>query len=348
MNDRHAPTGGRPARVAVVTTGGTISSRGHHPGDLTDYMTSGQHAPADELVAAATPGVGDVEVVAVDLGATGGPGIDPRAWLRLHAHLRELAPTVDGLVVTHGTNTLEETALFLRLTWPHDTPVVLTGAMRPAGAHATDGPGNLAAAVRVAASPASRGRGVQVVIGTRIFDARHVTKTSGEATDAFAAGDQGPVGFAELHGPVRYLAAPFAVPTTAIDHLDVAAGELLPRVDVVVSHVGADGAAVDAHLAAGSRALVLAGTGSGHPGHAERDALDRAADHGVLRCRATRTGGGVVAPHPLYPGWLAAGRLTPWAARTALSVLLTRTDDVDELQDLLDRIQWLPATPDVR
>lgn len=324
-------------RIAVVTTGGTIEAVGAGPHDLTGYMHSGRTLPPGALLSA-LDGNDVAELEHVPFRSLPSPSVTPGDWLELWRLLSKTAVRdVDGIVVTHGTNTLEETAFFLDLAWDLPVPLVLTGALRPPSALGADGPANLAAAVRVAAAPASRGRGVLVVLGTLVLAAAEATKVATDRGDAFAARDGGPLGFVDADGVVRYRAArPRAV--VAPPELLDASG--LPRVDVTVSYAGADGTVVDALAAAGAEGIVSAGTGAGHATAAEQEALARAEAGGVVVCRASRVPGGGVVTDPARPTWVAAGRLAPWQARTLLSVGLTRTREPGALQELFDRVQW--------
>ena len=214
------------------------------------------------------------------------------------------------MVITHGTNTLEETAWLLHLVVPGDAPVVVTGAMRPASGLSGDGPLNLVNAVRVAALPAARGLGALVLLDDTIHGARDATKSDTMRVSAFRDGASGPLGWVDGDGRV------------VLNHVPRRGAELrgrfagvdlraLPRVDVVVSYLGADGVAIDAFVAAGARGIVSAGTGAGYPTPGEVEALERASAAGVTVVQATRVGAGRVPPVPalVARGWVAAGDL---------------------------------------
>jgi L-asparaginase len=324
------------ARLLVVVTGGTIRAIGRDVDDLSAYMTTGRQVDAATLLGSAGLATDGDFLRLLDLPTMGGPSTSSADWLALRSRLREAAPDVDAVVVTHGTNTLEEIALFLRLTWDQPIPVVLTGAMRPTSARTVDGPSNLHTAVQVATAPSSRDRGVLVAFGTEVFDARSVRKVTGDALQAVGGGHVGPVGAVAVDGGVRYWHPPFPVPTVPL------AGELaeLPRVDVVHSAIDGDSTHVDASVVAGAAAIVVDGTGAGHVTTRERAALNEAVAAGVIVCRVSRTGAGAVLPHPLYDGWLAGGYLDAVAARTALRVALAHTSDPTTVQGMLDRLQW--------
>lgn len=324
-------------RIAVVTTGGTIDSIGTDRLDLAWYYENGQRLGPGELLAR-IPEAGTIARV------------EDRPFRRLPSHALqsadwlELARTVqklfdddlaDGVVVTHGTNTLEETAYFLHLTIRSDRPVVLVGSMRPASGMSADGDLNLLNAIRVAGHPSSRGRGALVVMNDTILSARDVTKTNTARVETFQARDLGPLGFADTDGQIVFYHRPERRHTLDsvfdLDRLDS-----LPRVDVVLSYVGSDGVPIDACVAAGARGLVSAGTGAGRPSPSEDAALDRAMAAGVIVCQSSRTGSGrVVRPPSLRArGIIVSDNLTPWKARVLLALALTRTADREQIQEL--------------
>src|SRR5205085_11187690 len=172
-----------------------------------------------------------------------------------------------------------------------DKPVVIVGSMRPSSALSADGYLNVLNAVRVAADPASAGMGVLVVLNDTIHSARDVTKTATYRVHTFQGRDLGPLGYADADGRVLFYHLPARKHTTQTE-FDVRSLEDLPRVDVVVSYVGADGAMIDAVVAAGAQGIVSAGTGAGRPTPLEDEALARAHAHGVVVVQGTRVGSG--------------------------------------------------------
>ena len=243
----------------------------------------------------------------------------------------------DGVVVTHGTNTIEESALFLHLTLKTDRPVVLVGAMRPSTGLSTDGDLNLLNAIAVSASPSSTGKGVLVVLNDTIHSGRDVTKTSTYRVQSFQSRDLGPLGYADTdrrivwyHQPVR--------PHTLATEFDIRVIGLLPRVDVVVSYIGADGHMIDAAVMAGAQGIISAGTGAGRPTPAEDEALAKAHDMGVVICIGSRVGSGRVMRSPGFArrGFVACDNLVPWKARVLLALALTITHEPDEIQRMFD------------
>ncbi|HEV7663454.1 MAG TPA: asparaginase [Chloroflexota bacterium] len=329
----------RLPRVATILTGGTIDSVGTDRLDLAWYVEANQRLAPGELLSRVPELRQLADIQDVPFRRLPSHALLDSDWLELARTLQGLfdRDEADGAVVTHGTNTLEETAYFLHLVLKTDRPIVVVGSMRPASGLSADGDLNLVNAVRAAADPASVGRGVLVVLNDTIHSARDVTKTATFRLETFQARDLGPLGYADADGRVIYYHRPERQHTLSTD-IDVRGLDRLPRVDVTVSSVGADATAIDAFVAAGARGLVSAGTGAGRPTPAEDVALDRAAANGVVVCQSTRTGSGRVVRSPQLTarGFVAADNLTPWKARVLLSLALTRTSEPDEIQRYFD------------
>jgi L-asparaginase len=243
----------------------------------------------------------------------------------------------DGVVITHGTNTLEETAYFLTLTLKTDKPCVVVGSMRPSSGLSADGYLNLVNAVRVAASPEARGKGCLVLLNDTIWAGRDVTKTATYRVQAFQGRDLGPLGFADADSKVVFYHASTRKHTTETE-FDVRGLDDLPRVDVVTGYIGADGVVIDALVDAGTKGIVAASTGAGRPTPLEEQALDRAHEKGVTILQCTRVGSGRVvwAPNLRRKGWVASDNLVPWKAKVLLALGLTKTNDPAELQRMFD------------
>jgi L-asparaginase len=328
-------------RIALILTGGTIDSAGSSRTDLAWYYETGERLSPEELLAS-VPEIG--EVAAVELVGTrrlSSHALADRDWLDLVAQVRDLLgrDSIDGVVVSHGTNTLEETAYLLHLTAVSPKPVVVVGAMRPPSALGSDAGLNLLRSVQVAASPDARGHGVLVVVNDTIFSARDVTKTATYRVDAFRAGDLGPLGYADADNQVVFYHRHLRVdPNGSRFRLQGATG--LPRVDVVTSYVGADGALVEAAVAAGAVGIVSAGTGAGRPTPGEQVALEAAAERGVVICQATRVGSGRVALSlaTRRAQWVSADNLQPWKAKVLLALALTVTADAEAIQQMFDTL----------
>ena len=304
------------ARVHLLATGGTIASR------RTDGGLSAT-TPAAELLAAAGPLPG-IEVTVSDVTTVPSFALtsaDVRGLLR--EVRRCLAGNVDGVVVTHGTDTMEESAFLADLVHDDPRPVVLTGAQRPFDAPAPDGPANLADALRVAADPAARDLGVLLAFDGLVFAARGVRKLDTLRSAAFGAPGRGPV-LRVAGGAVVLLARAPRLPALPLD-LDAE----LPRVDVVACHQGADDALLQAAVAAGAAGVVLEALGAGNvpPPVAATAAELVAGGLPVLVC--SRVPAGPVAP--LYAGGgaslardgaLLGGDLSPWQGRLLLAAAL--------------------------
>ena len=327
-------------RVALIGTGGTISSIGRDSLDLWEYMDSSRKAEPDELLVrfpeVATAG----EIVPVRFRAVGSTAIGPDEWLALDAAVHDAVARetpLDGLVITHGTATLEETAYFLNLTLKVDATVVVVGAQRPATGLSSDAALNLVNAVRVAAAPEARGLGVLVLLNDEVQAARDVTKSSTLRLETFRSPDLGMLGYADPDGRVAIYRRPTRrhAPDT---EFDVRGRPELPRVDIAASYAGADGAAIHAFVAAGARAIVSAALPPGVTTPAETDALLEARRRGVLIVLSSRAGSGRVLPRTLLRerGFVVADNLNPQKARVLAMLALTRTDDPVEVQRLFD------------
>jgi L-asparaginase len=327
-------------RVGLILTGGTIDSVGKDRLDLAWYIEAGKRLNSGELLAQ-LPELNNIAAVQeIPFRRLPSHAMVDKDWLDLvrKIHLMFDEDQADGIVITHGTNTLEETAYFLNLTLKTDKPVVVVGSMRPSSAISADGYLNVVNAVRVAADPASRGRGCLVVMNDTIFNGRDVTKNSTYRVEAFRSRDLGPLGFADADGKVIYYHQPTRKHTTATE-FDVRGLQSLPRVDIVLSYVGADGAMIEAAVNAGAKAIVSAATGAGRPTPAEDAAFDKAfKEKAALMCLCSRVASGRVVRSPGLKkrGFVAGDNLQPWKARLLLSLALTKTDNADEIQRMFD------------
>lgn len=322
-------------RVALVLAGGTIGTIGSSPLDFSSYHETGRRQSASDLVEELPELSKVAEIEPIDFRRVSSTALTIADWLDLLRLVDSLGSRVDGVVVAHGTNTLEETAYFLDLSLADQSPVVFVGAMRPWSGLSSDAPLNLLRAVQVAASPAAVGHGVLVSMDERIFLARDISKASTQGLAAFGAPNAGPIGFIDAEGSV-VIDRRRTLPRV---EFDVSSASDLPRVDIVVSHIGADGLLIDAAVAGGAKGIVSAGTGSGRPTPLEEEALRRAVDAGVVVCRSSRVGSGSVVPTPasVAAGFVAARDQVPWKARLLLSLALTTTDDPEEIQGVFDR-----------
>ena len=339
MNPPPASASSLP-RIRVLATGGTIA------GVQTDGRRGGYHAAvlSVESIVASVPQLADAARIEVErVAAIGSQDMDESIWLRLAARAQAALdePDLAGIVITHGTDTMEETGYFLNLVLATDKPVVLVGAMRPATAISADGPMNFFNAIAVAAHPGVRGYGVLIVANDEIHFAREIAKTNTTQVGTFRSGHRGLAGLVtsgrlHLYGPpVRRHTArgEFAVALLA-----AAGAPPLPRVDIVYAHAGMGRELIDAAVRAGARGLVLAGVGAGNLNAIALAAAAEAARAGVAVVRSSRTGGGVVERNIEIDddalGFIAAEELNPQKARVLLQLGLTRTRDPQALQEM--------------
>ena len=320
------------ADVKILATGGTIAGVANSATATTGYKSG---ALGIDALINAVPQVSDyTNVTGEQICSIDSKDITDEIWLKLAARINELlAGDVDGIVVTHGTDTLEETAYFLNLTVHGDKPVVLTGAMRPATAISSDGAINLLNAVRIAANPASIGKGVLVALNDEINSAREVTKTNTLTVDTFKGRELGLLGFVNAGMPEFYRTSTRR--HTINSEFDITGRKNLPRVKIIYGHAGDDGLFVDAAIAAGVAGIICAGTGNGSI-HAETEkALARATAAGIVVVRSSRCGSGSVIPaEKSYrdKNFLDGDNLSPQKARILLQLALTKTNDLSEIQ----------------
>jgi L-asparaginase len=321
-------------KIAFIGTGGTIASLGRGPLDLQDYGAAGNVMHAEQIIDK-WPVVRQVaEVIPVKYRNIPSTAIDFADWKALVSLCHQLPkdnPGLDGIVIGHGTATLEETAYFLNLTLKTDVPVVLVGAQRPSSALSTDAGMNLVNAMRVAGCPEARGLGVLVVLNDEIHAAREVSKTATLRLQTFRTPDFGVLGHADGDAVVFYRQP---VRRRAPDtEFDIAALDAIPRVDIAYSYAGADGTAVRAFVAAGARGIVSAGFAPGFSAPGEAAAFKEAAGQGVVVVQSTRAGSGRTfqSTRLKASGMLIADNLNPQKARILLSLALTRTSDPDEI-----------------
>jgi L-asparaginase len=327
------PAAAKPG-ITILATGGTIAGAA---ASETEAGYSAGQLGIDTLLAA-VPQLEDLaELRGEQVASVGSQDMSDAIWLKLAARVNALLASddVDGVVITHGTDTLEETAYFLNLVVKSEKTVVLTAAMRPATALAADGPLNLYNAVAVAADPRARGRGVMVATNDNIHDARTFTKTHTTDVQTFRAGEYGLLG-ATLYGSTRWYRLPWRAHTVdtpfSVDGVDS-----LPRVDVVYMTAGASADLVDAAVAAGAKGLVIAGVGNGNMPGPVLAAVERAVAKGVPVVRSTRVMGGNVARNIEVDddalGTIAAGELNPARARVLLKLALRETQDAARIQE---------------
>jgi L-asparaginase len=327
-------------RVALIGTGGTIASLGAGPFDITDYIRHGRMLDAAGLLDF-WPQVAEVaDVVPVKFSAVPSTAIGPAEWLVLHAACEAAAaadPALAGIVVAHGTASLEETAYFLALTWKREMPIVVVGSQRPSSSLSSDAGMNLANACRVAGDPRARGLGALVLLNDEIHAARDVTKTSTSRLQTFRSADFGCLGHAD-GDVIAWYRRPLRG-TGAATPFDVAGCTALPRVDIAACYAGADGAAIEAFVAAGAAGIVTAGFAPGFVTPAMGVAMEAAVAKGVAVVCSTRAGSGRVFPSERMAraGFLPADNLTPQKARVLLMLALTVTRERAAIAEMFAR-----------
>jgi L-asparaginase len=321
--------------VKILATGGTIAGTAA-ASTVTVGYTSAVLA-VDRLIT----GVPELKTIAnvsgEQIAQVGSENMTSEIWLKLAKRVNQLlaSPDVDGIVVTHGTDTLEETSYFLNLVTKSDKPVVICGAMRPATAMSADGPMNIYNSVLLAGSPASRGRGVLVAMNDVINGARDVTKTNTSTMDTFRAPELGFLGYIQDGKPHFYKASTRKHTTGSA--FDVMSLDVLPRVDIVYGYANNSRAMIDAAVAAGAKGIVHAGVGNGSVFKELQPAMKDARQKGVVVVRSSRVGNGIVARNGEVNddevGTIVADNLNPQKARVLLMLALTKTNDPKTIEE---------------
>lgn len=323
------------AKVAVIGTGGTITSLSAiGPLDLVEYTASGTMLEADELVEF-FPQVREIaDIIPVRFRAVPSPSIAFPDWKAIVLAAERVVaehPDLAGIVVLHGTATLEETAYALNLTAKVAVPLVVVGSQRPASALSSDAGLNFLSAVRVAASQEARDMGVLVCLNDEVQAAREVTKTSTARLQTFRTPDFGILGQVDCDA-VTFYRRPLrcSAPDT---EFDIRALDALPRVDIAYSYAGEDGAAVRAFVQAGARGIVVAAFPGGILSPLQTQACSEAVAAGVTVVLSTRAGSGraMVNSALRAAGFIAADNLNPQKARILLALSLTNTHEPEQI-----------------
>jgi L-asparaginase type II len=322
------------ANVTILATGGTIAGTG-----ATSTTTVGYTAATvgvQRLIAAVPELAKVANVSGEQVFQIASENMTNEHWLTLAKRVNVLLaqPNVDGIVITHGTDTLEETAYFLNLTVKSKKPVVLVGAMRPSTAISADGPINLYNAVLLAASADAVGKGVLVAMNDQIQAGRDVSKSNTSAPDAFRSPDLGMLGYFQGGRPFFYRQV--VRKHTADTEFDVSALQSLPQVDIVYGYANVSPVAVDAFVASGSKGIIHAGVGNGSLAARVKPALQAARAKGAVIVRASRTGQGILARNGEANDdeldFVAADTLNPQKARILLMLALTKTTSTKDIQ----------------
>jgi len=327
---------GKKPRVAVIGTGGSISMPGRHRLDLYEYSDYARVLEIDELLAMFPETKEVAETVPIRFRTISSSAFQAKDWLELNDKISEIVavdPSLAGIVITHGTDTVEETAYFLHLTAKVDIPIVLVAAQRPPNGLGTDAGINIVNGLRVASSPQARGMGVMLVMNDEIQCAREVTKTMNSRLHTFQSPDYGSLGQADPVGHVAFYRRPLRrhAPDT---EFNVNGLRDLPRVDIVYSYAGADGLLIDKLVEVGAEGIVVAGMPSGTAPPAQKEALLKASKRGVLVIKSRRSNAGRQYIHTkdLDTGIISGDNLNAQKARILAMLALKVTKDRDEIR----------------
>lgn len=321
--------------VHIIATGGSIAGVGPDRMDYIRYPEIGDHLTIEQNLARVPEIAANFNIIAEDMVSVGSTAIGPANWIALAERIHAIAqdePDTAGIVITHGTATLEETAYFLHLAVKTDRPVVVTGAMRPPTAISTDADLNLLDAVRIAATPEAAGMGVLTVLNNEIHCAREVYKANTLRVETFKPNELGFLGYADSDHRVVFYRRPVRKHTTATP-FRVDGRSDLPRVDIVYAYAGADGMLIDAVRAHGSDGLVLAGFGAGTFPPAVIAAAESAVSGGMPVVLSSRSSAGrvVMTPRKSEQGFIVSDNLMPQKARILLMLGLTVTREREAL-----------------
>ena len=320
--------------IYILATGGTIAGSGS--GALDTSYTSGT-VTVDKLIAA----VPDINKIATIKGEQisniGSQEMNNEVWFKLANRVNELLTSgkADGVVITHGTDTMEETAYFLNLVVKSDKPIVMVGAMRNSGSLSADGPLNIFNAVNVAMNKEAVGKGVMVVMNDEIHAAREVTKTNTTAVDTFKSPNSGKIGTV-FYGNVKFYMNPTRKHTVN-SAFDITKIKELPRVDIIYSHSNDNPDFVNVAVKNGAKGIINAGMGNGNPFPSALEALGEAVKAGVVVVRGSRVGSGETTLNGEVDdgkyGFLASDNLNAQKARVLLMLALTQTTDKAKIQE---------------
>ena len=309
-------------RILVLATGGTIAGQA-------DPRASGAYKSGQitgEQLVQSIPGLDKLaKLSAEQISSIGSHDMNDKVWFALAHRIQQAFDNneADGVVVTHGTDTLEETTFFLDNVLKGDKPVVIVGSMRPATAVSADGPGNLYEAVQVAADPRSRGRGVMAVLNDKIEGARSVTKTNTTSLETFNSPNAGPIGYVDTASGIRFMAQASGLKRATYE---LPANEQLPRVEIVYSHANMDAVPIEDAISHGAKGIVLAGVGDGNTAKQALDALELAAKKGIVVVRSTRVRSGFVTRNVEVDddknGFVVSEDLNPQKARVLTQLLI--------------------------
>lgn len=319
--------------IHILATGGTIAGSGQ--GELSGDYKSGAKS-VDELLAA-VPQINDIATIKGEqISNIGSQEMNDEIWLKLANRVSELLTKndVDGVVIVHGTDTIEETAYFLSLVIKSKKPIVLVGAMRNADSMSADGPLNIYNAVSVAADKNAREKGALVVMNDEIHAAREVTKTNTVSVATFTSPNSGKIGTVN-YGVVNFYMAPLRKHTISSD-FNIKDIKALPRVDIIYAHPQDVSDFVETAVQKGAKGIVVAGMGNGNLYPDTEAALAKASEAGVIVVRSSRTGSGSTSVSSEVDdaklGFLTADNLNPQKTRVLLMLALSKTSDKAKIQ----------------
>jgi len=319
--------------IYILATGGTIAGQG------ATNVASGYKAgviTVDQLLSA-VPGLDQIATIKAEQAANiGSQDMNDQVWLKLAKRANELLqqPDVDGIVITHGTDTQEETAYFLNLTIKSEKPVILVGSMRPSTAISADGPRNIYTAVACAADKSSMGKGVMVVMDDKILGADDLSKTNTLYVETFQNPNYGPLGIVYNGKPIYSRES--LKRHTSKSEFDVTHLNELPKVEIILSYSNATALFVEAAVYAGAKGIVTAGVGNGNTTTDMQNAMADAVKKGIAVVRSSRIMTGPTAQWDEVDddkfGFAASWFINPYRARVLLMLALTKTNDYKEIQ----------------
>jgi len=329
---------GKKPRVVIVATGGTIAGAAAS-GTSAGYQSG---AVGVDILIQAVPQMKEIaDVSGEQIASIGSQDMNDEVWLKLGKRVNEILskPDVNGVAITHGTDTMEETSYFLTLVVKSDKPVVLTGSMRPSTAMSADGPLNIYNAVAIAADPNARGRGVLVTVDDDIHSGHDIVKTHSTDVGTMASGEAGLIG-ATLFGKQTWYRSPASVHTRRSE-FSIDGVSSLPRVDIIYAHANMSPDIITSAAEHGAQGLVIAGVGDGNMTAPSVEALKAVIAKGVVVVRSSRTNGGIIRRNIELNddqiGTVASMELNPAKARVLLQLALLKSKDAKTIQGYFDR-----------
>ena len=323
----------KKANIIIVATGGTIDG-------IAKSSSNSAYSPSQLMVAELIKNIPDLEKIAnitsLQFSQINSQDMNNDLWLKLAKTINRLAAkrAIDGIVITHGTDTMEETAYFLNLVVKSKKPIILVGSMRPANSLSSDGSLNLYNAVALAANPAAKNKGVMIVFNDNIFAARDATKTNTTNVDSFQSNNSGAIGHI-YYGQAQFYYNPIRL-NTINSVFDVRDLETLPKVDIIYGYANHSKIVIDDLVNDGAQGLVLAGVGDGNIYQDSLQSLINASAKGIAVVRSSRVGSGFVAPNVEIDDdkykFITADNLNPQKARILLMLALTKTTNPKKIQ----------------